>query len=631
MILEVILRHYKTYNNKNTIPVSKNSRFITYIGDNGVGKSSIFEALDSLFNKKDWNINLKALSGGGLTNRNEPFVSCLFAIEKTKIDKDFEAISKAIDEIIRKEFPKYEYTYNDCYLLQVGKIFYSNKQPEIYFGSKDTEIKNEIKKISNNNNADITDGRTEGKLNRKINEFGEYILCLYSYVYIPVEMDIKEFSYLVNNEMQKLTGKNIRDEIGKIIENKKVSDINNKLKALVDNISKKLVDYSYDFKSKGKHTISMDSLVSKIIEEYFTLRILKKGTTEVSKLSSGEKRKALVELCKSLLKAQESFQNYLILVVDEPEASLNLTKCFFQFEDLYELSQLNFSIQIMIATHWYGHLPIIKDGEIHFLSHDKGDKIKFDSFTYNNYVEKSKKQQLPEHVTLKSTNDLVQSIVATLRNEDKPYNWLICEGSSDKKYLEYFLENEIKKYNLRILPVGGIGDVIKIYKYLMLPIEEKNSIHGKIFCLVDTDTEIHKYQNIPKTDSKKLKIMRLENCNNSKATKLIEANNISNNLTPTVIENSLDKEVFNKAIRKLALNETNIIKILDDEENLTDDNNSFFCFVNMRAKDKEQINSFISTQKVKLADTYIEIAMEQDSSVELNWINDIKKFFNGEQ
>lgn len=630
MILEVILRHYKTYNNKNTIPVTKHSRFITYIGDNGVGKSSIFEALDSLFNKKDWNINLKALSGGGLTNRNEPFVSCVFAIEKTKIDKNFDAIAKAIDEIIRKEFAKYEHTYNDCYLLQVGKMYYANKQPEFYFGTKDTEIKNEINNISNNN-ADTTDGRTEAKLNRKINQFCEHILNLYSYVYIPVEMDINDFSYLVNNEMQKLTGKNIRDEIEKIIENKKVTDINNKLKALVENISSKLVHYSYDFKSKGKHTISMDSLVSKIIEEYFALRILKKGSTEVFKLSSGEKRKALVELSKSLLKSQEDFQNYLILVVDEPEASLNLTKCFFQFEDLYELSQLKFNIQVIIATHWYGHLPIIKDGEIHFLSHDKIDKIKFDSFSYSDYVEKSKKHQLPEHVTLKSTNDLVQSIIATLRNEDNPYSWLICEGSSDKKYLEYFLSEEIKNHNLRILPVGGIGDVIKIYKYLMLPLEEKNSIHGKIFCLVDTDTEIHKYQNIPKTDLKKLKIMRLENCNTFKKTHLIEANNVINNLNPTVIENSLDKNVFIQTIKELVVDEKNILEILADKANITDDNNSFFCFANMRPNDREQINSFIATQKVKFAEKYIEIARRQNLSIELNWINHIKKFFNGEQ
>jgi predicted ATPase len=110
----------------------------------------------------------------------------------------------------------------------------------------------------------------------------------------------------------------------------------------------------------------MEALVSKIIEEYFSLRVLKKEEIEVSELSSGEKRKALVELSKSLLESQNKLDKNIIFIVDEPEASLNLTKCYFQFEDLFNLSQIDQNIQVMIATHWYGHLPIVKDGEIHF-------------------------------------------------------------------------------------------------------------------------------------------------------------------------------------------------------------------------------------------------------------------------
>ncbi|MBN2722141.1 MAG: AAA family ATPase [Campylobacterales bacterium] len=107
MIIEVILRHYKTYHGINRIPISRDSNFITFIGDNGIGKSSIFEALDTLFNKREWNINLKALAGGGLTNRNEPYISCLFAIEKNKIKNEYINIFEQLDSIFRKEYKDY--------------------------------------------------------------------------------------------------------------------------------------------------------------------------------------------------------------------------------------------------------------------------------------------------------------------------------------------------------------------------------------------------------------------------------------------------------------------------------------------------------------------------------------------
>jgi energy-coupling factor transporter ATP-binding protein EcfA2 len=253
VIVEVILRHYKTYNNINKIPISRDSNFVTYIGDNGIGKSSIFEALDTLFNKKKWNINLKALSGGGLNNRNEPYVSCLFALSKEKIKKEYIEIFKELDTVFRKEFTDYKDKFEEQYLIQVGKKYYSNKQPEIFFG-KDAEIEKIILDKSDNINESKVeqDQRTKGKLIRKKSDIGEYILSLYSYIYIPVEMDISEFSFLVNSEMQKLTGKNIRNEIRKIITDAKLREMNNKLKTLVDGISHNLNEYSYDFKSSGK-------------------------------------------------------------------------------------------------------------------------------------------------------------------------------------------------------------------------------------------------------------------------------------------------------------------------------------------------------------------------------------------
>ena len=76
-------------------------------------------------------------------------------------------------------------------------------------------------------------------------------------------------------------------------------------------------------------------------------------------------------------------------------------------------------------------------------------------------------KNIPKDFSLKSTNDLVQSIFHSLKAKN-PYNWLICEGPSDQVYLEYFFKEEVEKKNLRIIPVGGIEMVKKFYNYLSL-------------------------------------------------------------------------------------------------------------------------------------------------------------------
>lgn len=48
MIAAVLLRHYKNYGNVKFVPICDNAnyRYSVYVGNNGVGKSAILEALD---------------------------------------------------------------------------------------------------------------------------------------------------------------------------------------------------------------------------------------------------------------------------------------------------------------------------------------------------------------------------------------------------------------------------------------------------------------------------------------------------------------------------------------------------------------------------------------------------------
>lgn len=86
MIVGVILRNFKNFRNQHYIPLTVNDRSSWLIGENGVGKSSILQALDTILNKNDFNkldINNDARSQGLLTR--EPFIVPIFLIRKEKL------------------------------------------------------------------------------------------------------------------------------------------------------------------------------------------------------------------------------------------------------------------------------------------------------------------------------------------------------------------------------------------------------------------------------------------------------------------------------------------------------------------------------------------------------------------
>src|SRR5690606_30772444 len=87
MIAGIFLRNFKIYQGINYIPLSLGNQFSSIIGQNGAGKSSILEALDSYFNKAEWNLN-HSLSKG--FQEREPFICPLFLIEKTRLNSKSE-------------------------------------------------------------------------------------------------------------------------------------------------------------------------------------------------------------------------------------------------------------------------------------------------------------------------------------------------------------------------------------------------------------------------------------------------------------------------------------------------------------------------------------------------------------
>lgn len=53
MIVGLILRNYKNFKNQHYIPITLDGNSSWLIGDNGVGKSTILQAIDTVLNQND--------------------------------------------------------------------------------------------------------------------------------------------------------------------------------------------------------------------------------------------------------------------------------------------------------------------------------------------------------------------------------------------------------------------------------------------------------------------------------------------------------------------------------------------------------------------------------------------------
>jgi predicted ATP-dependent endonuclease of OLD family len=383
-------------------------------------------------------------------------------------------------------------------------------------------------------------------------------------------------------------------------------------------------EYIYDTGQKRNNNVTKSDLVNKILEVYFQKRTLHKSDngilTKVSELSAGEKRQALINLVYAFLKREVQREKMVIIGVDEPENSLHTALCYDQFEKLKKISNSN---QVLVTTHWYGFLSIVSKGYGHFIN-ASNDKISFDTYDLFDYRAQIKKKivdsknRIPKDFVLKSTYDLVQSIFYSLKKET-PYNWIICEGISEKIYFEYFFSNEIANKNLRILPMGGQSQVIRLYRYLETPMNEEQSL-GKVYCLIDTD--IQRCAEI-KSSQKSLIIRRLSNKSSEKRTELIKLSD--SDTCHTDIEQALNPLFFKNTMSAVTSEAKYQISTIEDRLG----NSSFHKnFKNLELENYFKENS--GDNKVLFAEKYIAMMEDAEDADEYipNWIHNIKQFFN---
>ncbi|WWL45748.1 hypothetical protein V5O39_11285 [Pseudomonas parakoreensis] len=117
-------------------------------------------------------------------------------------------------------------------------------------------------------------------------------------------------------------------------------------------------------------------------------------------------------------------------------------------------------------------------------------------------------------------NDLVQSIIASITGAD--YKWVVCEGSSDKIYLEHYFSGDSKRPF--ILPVGAAKNVKKIFAYIVMALDsDRDDIEGRVLFLLDTDKSFEKFDGSDGIDN--LRIRRLLNSSSEMRTTLVHTTN----------------------------------------------------------------------------------------------------------
>lgn len=638
MIISVFLRHFKSHKNINYIPLSNGEMLTGIMGENGVGKSAILEALDTYFNGKDdrdWNVNLQAKREGGINSDDKiPFIAPVFLLEKNKynwfphvellnIASEFfwnvmpsSSEAKKFTEHRDRLKDKFEETH---YILLLGKKH--QDATSIYIPSFEKELLETIRSFD----EDLSDDGIKDHLAK----IRDAICDNVTYFYIPIETDPHIYSKLENSNVQSLLDMKVHAKIMDQIKDDAVRNINKDLDGFLDDIQSNL-DGGYIYRGAGrKDSLTKKDVVDKAIEAYLSIKILhkKNGDIEVPifSLSSGEKKRVLIDLAFSFLKKRSLDQKIIILAVDEPEASLHQSACYDQFEKLNSLSGIGH--QVFFTTHWYGFLPILSKGNAISLQFSAEDQRRsfdiFDLYNYREKVSQDKKDKtrkiLPYDISLKSYNDLAQSIVSSCI-KTPAYNWLLCEGVTEKIYLEYYLEGLIESKNLRIIPLGGRVEVKRIYDRLCGPMSDSDyAIAGKVVCLIDTDPESIK---IDVKQNKNLDFLRI--INREKTTKIV---NVTSDMTspPTAIEYALSPSEFVLAMREIAESKgfSEVLKVID---NLAPDNGATASglYLNLRPSEESIVEDFLKSPGVKyeLARCYV-----GKSPAMPNWIKEISERF----
>lgn len=562
MIFSLLLRNFKTYRGINYVPLSNGDSFTSMVGDNGVGKSSVLEALNSFFNDAEWNFNHSLARG--FADR-EPYICPVFLINKRFINpsrnvyKYLDIVSDVMWQLEREDFNSSQIHLATEFCKHRESISERVNKDDYFLFCVGVEKTSKVsqKCISSIFSIEEFDDRLneEGysiSSNELLSEMYDFVLDYYDYIYLPADIDYENYTKIEGDTVQALMGAKIEEIVKDLIDDKHIKEINQRLNIFMEGIAETLENYEYKKPAKKQNLFNQTHLSNKVIETYFNSKVLNLVTengehTPVYNLSSGEKRRALLDIAQAFLLNSERKKNrQLILALDEPEISLNVLSCFPQFEKLKKIASND--IQTIITTHWYGFMPIVSNGACVYISGERNGNhiINLDRFRDDILkLKESTRGNLPSNIELKGINDLVQSVIASVMGGD--YCWVICEGVSDKIYLDEFLK---ERKNTIVLPVSGAPSVKKFFNYMYMALkDDRPSVTGKVFFMLDTDKKADSF--VANDGVEGLRMRRLLNDYDANRTKLVKMKEDTFH-PPTAIEDVLNVQPFLEAVKKTA-------------------------------------------------------------------------------
>ncbi len=636
MIIGVFLRNIKTYTGINYIPLTNGYSFCGLVGNNGIGKSSVLESLDCLLNTKNWNYNVVVRKSGLATTK--PHIVPIYLLSLDKLSTKNAEIAKKISD--------YTWNVEDSDIIPQNRVHFKTfrEQRDVLKKSYNTEkwmliplglsydqVPNlsifDTKKLVEivNNNIDKTNNQLQEEDLKTLVTLHDELKELFEYIYIPKDIDLE----IETKEIQLLMGESLNEIVEKCVPQAKIQEINTNLTNFIESLSNILGEYSFRTSGERQVNLRRNDVYKLIIEAFFKIRKLNKKERgywlELNVLSSGEKQKAIIELAFQFLKNYRTNTENLIIAIDEPESSLHMSACYDQFNKLFEISEL--CSQLLFTTHWYGFIPTVEYGYVSVISKVENEH-KFDLLNISGYRESIKQTvrasqgKLPYDIRLKSLNDFVQSIITSILSDD-PYNWLICEGSSEKIYFEAYFADIKKEKKLRIIPVGGATEIKKIYNHLQVAYEDfKKEIQGKVILISDTDSELVQYPT--RDEFKNLLCYRIVNDGSKRKTVLVKIE--SNPVSPkTEIEDSLNGKIFFETLKDFENSYAELSNITQGI-NEPKEESTYFSLDLSPSKQKLLENFFdTANNKFDFAKKYSEKISSEYRVPE--WIEDIKKLY----
>lgn len=638
MIVGLLIRNFKIYQNINYIPLSKGKFFSAVVGENGAGKSSILEALNSFFNGVDWNYNHTVIANG--FDAREPFICPIFMLSKDgfpafKYKHVLEYLSCMAWECTKEGFNAAHRKVADQFCRHRDLLIDEGFGPDTHyllpFGiRKNTASATEyFYSIFEPLEDDFGEKLFADVDQEKSDSFYQLICDLHKFVYLPSEIDFQTYTKIEGRTIQALLGRKLNEIVREFIKKDTVTEINKNLTGFLTDIASALDGYEYKKPAKKQNLFNHSHFTEKVIEAFFESKVLTKITdgesTPVNNLSSGEKRKAIIDVARGfLIRGDLGSNQQVILGIDEPELSLHVSSCFEQFEKIREISESN--VQTIITTHWYGFMPVVSNGVAVYIPKGRAEIPLIDLRCFREDISRLKVRTsgaLPTNIELKSINDLVQSIIASITGAD--YRWVVCEGSSDKIYLDHFFSGHSRRPY--ILPVGAAKNVKKIYNYICMALDtDKDDIQGRVIFLLDTDKKFEKFES---NDSIPAIRMRRFLNNISEGVPSLLTTTSSDFYPPTEIEDVLNAECFLEAL--MTFKDDDSLRPLfgefSEKLNVQNVNQPSGLAMNLRESDKGVLERIFDEPKFKIrfALKYVEISNEACFNPP-GWVGEVETF-----